>query len=244
MLSSLSFIEFYIYVLQQKLYGLLSIELAHIELLVIFIFFVGGCLTSFNPCFLSIFPIIISYISANNLKSLKRLFLILGFVSSLFFVLSIFFFFGYSYRSIIFSIPILSSIFIIFISLSLLEIIYLNDSFITNIRKLLGLNFRFFIEAEAYILGLFLGLSSFSCSTPILLTLLFWLSYKSSFVQALIYLLFYILGYILPLGILINITLYTDQIKIISLLWQYLIPFGGSILLSLGIFSFLEQIFV
>jgi len=239
MLSIFNTFEFYLYLIQQKIYSFLSLETNIIILGLICL--ISGCLTSLNPCLISMLPISISYILMQNRPNFKKSNFIIGLATSLIFMILLTSLFNKHYISFLNSIPILSSILLICISLSLLNIIHLKLYWLKSIKLSVFNDNSFF---QVYFIGFILGLSSAPCSAPILLTLLFWLSSTQSLILALIYLCFYLFGFIMPIIILVNITVHYSQMKIISDFWEYLIPINGSFLLGFSIFLFLEKILV
>nr|YP_009294506.1 cytochrome c biogenesis protein transmembrane region [Asparagopsis taxiformis]AOM65989.1 cytochrome c biogenesis protein transmembrane region [Asparagopsis taxiformis] len=236
MLSLFNSLELYIYLVQQKIYLFISTESSSTNVIMTVIFFICGCLTSFSPCLVSMFPIVFSYVGSQNIGSFKKIIFFLGFASSLLCMIIFTIFFKQNYQLLRSSVPLLSSIIMILISLSLLNIIQFSFV-IPDLQWLFMLTSNFSIQA--YMMGFILGLSSSTCSTPVLISLTFWLNYSIN-LNIISYVLFYLMGSILPLSIFINAALYYHKFKRYIRLWNYVTPCSGSILLGFSILSFLN----
>uniref|UniRef100_UPI003003749F thiol:disulfide interchange protein n=1 Tax=Anunuuluaehu liula TaxID=3049639 RepID=UPI003003749F len=239
----LYFFEIQVYYLQQIIYNFLSSELHNFTPYIFMLLLTGGLLTSINPCSISILPLSVSYIDNKKNNHINKYTFIAGLISSLIIIFSLSILLNNYYYKLILNIPIFSSIIIIIIGLNFLKIFNLNF-FTINILQFHPFNFNIDSNFSNFIIGLMFGLSSCSCSTPILATLLFWLSNTHNILSGIIYILCYMLGYIIPLFILIEITINYTKIKIISQIWNYLMPVSGSFILGIGLFSLLNHIFI
>lgn len=233
----LNFLQIQFYFFQQNIYKIVSYELNHFHISIFLLLFTSGILTSINPCFISIIPISIY----STMESKNKNIFILGLMTSIISIIIVALMLNNYYQKLIIHIPILSSFTMIIIGLNLLDVlkysnIYLNSKNIYQSKLNLIL--------KNYITGFIIGLSSSTCSTPILINILFWISYSNNLLLGVIYLLFYLIGYIFPLLLLINMNIHSMKLNIINKLWNYLVPFSGSFMLSLGIFSLLETIFI
>nr|YP_009244351.1 cytochrome c biogenesis protein transmembrane region [Gelidium vagum]AMK96593.1 cytochrome c biogenesis protein transmembrane region [Gelidium vagum] len=233
-------IEIKLYYTEQYFSQILSTDLHHLNPLTLFLLIIGGFMTSLNPCFISIAPLSISYISSQKGHNYLDLVLFsIGLTSSFLFMLLFIYFIDYQYKWIFQSLPILSSIIIIFLGLYLLQIWNL-DAIPKNYNIII---FKKPNQINFFLMGTVVGLSSAPCSTPILTTLLFWISLTSNFLWGLIYILFYIIGLILPIITLLKLITYYQNFTNFNQLWKKSISLSGSIVVSIGIFSLLNQIF-
>ncbi|NES71670.1 MAG: cytochrome c biogenesis protein CcdA, partial [Okeania sp. SIO2D1] len=95
---------------------------------------------------------------------------------------------------------------------------------------------------RSYLLGLTFGLVASPCSTPVLATLLAWVSTTGDLVLGGILLLFYALGYVTPLILagtfIANIKKFLELRK-----WSsWITPASGILLVGFGVFSLLFRI--
>nr|YP_009244152.1 cytochrome c biogenesis protein transmembrane region [Gelidium elegans]AMK96394.1 cytochrome c biogenesis protein transmembrane region [Gelidium elegans] len=235
----LSNIQIQLYYIEQYLSHIISTDLNDLNPLTLCFLIISGCLTSFNPCFISIMPLIISYTSSQKSSYLNLIFFSIGLTLSFLLSIILIYFVDYQYRSILKSLPLISSSITIFLGLSLLQILSVHIS-PTNFHTVI---FKRHSQINFFIMGTVIGFSSIPCSTPILATVLFWISFTSNFSLGLIYLLFYIIGIMLPILAFLNLINQYQNFTIFNKLWSKSILLSGSIVLSSGIFSLLNQIF-
>lgn len=231
----LNFIKIHFYYLEQYINKLIIHDLSKTTILIFILIFISGVFSSLNPCSISILPVAISYIN-NDIKikhNYRKEVFIAGTISS--FILIIIF--TSLFQAFILSIPIIYSTFMICLGLSLLEIIQFN--FMT-----FNIKYRYSYLIKDYITGFIVGLNSSSCSTPILSTIIFWISQSKSTGLGIIYSICYLLGYTLPLLFVIQITINYAALLNFKHLWNYLIPISGSIMLGLGTLSLFHSIFI
>lgn len=205
--------------------------------------FLSGLFTSFSPCLISILPICILYIGGENEKlnpinRLRNLFLFcLGTISSFTALGIIATIITKTYSKFFNGIPIISALIIIYMGFSLLNIVPLNTKGLnTNINNTNQ-------SIKMYLSGLGIGIAISSCSTPIFVTLLVWISASQKFFIGLIFILIYSIGYIFP--IIIGVIFSSKFLRITSnpfwgKLWA---PFSATLLLSAGTFSLFSSIF-
>nr|YP_009295570.1 cytochrome c biogenesis protein transmembrane region [Mastocarpus papillatus]AOL58054.1 cytochrome c biogenesis protein transmembrane region [Mastocarpus papillatus] len=226
-----STIEIQVYYIQQVIYPFLSSELDNTKIYTFIFLFISGLLTSLNPCFISITPIIISYINDNQQKYI----FIIGLFSSMVSIISLSLVIN-TYNRRLLNIPIFTSGLIIIIGLNLLEILNF------NLLQVSLLNVK--TNISNFLIGFIFGLSSFSCSTPVITGILLKIYNNGNIFLEIIYLLCYILGYIMSVIILLETAINYSKIKVISQMWNSIMPISGSFILGMGIFSFLEYIFI
>lgn len=233
-----NFLETISYYLQQTIYILCFSHLNSFHLSTLIIMFLGGSLTSLNPCLMSILPL-----SVYQIKSFSKYYgtqdsLLYGLMSSTlatFFIIFIF-------NKLTLCISLLSPLLTIAIGLNLLQIIPLNMSFCFNIPiDLSKITSR---RTISLIIGFTIGISTSNCSTPILATIIVWLENSNSFFLGILYTIFYLIGYISPVYaltyILTNIN-YKDN-RVLIHVWNYIMPTSGFMLVGIGFFSLLEHI--
>nr|QCI07360.1 Thiol:disulfide interchange protein [Leiomenia cribrosa] len=232
-----NFLEIHFYIFQQNIYKIISFELGHFKIAIFLLLFVSGILTSINPCFLSIIPLSISYLLDYKTKNT----FILGLISSFISIIVLYLLLNISYQKLIINIPLFSSFTMIVVGLNILNILKFNRIYL-NSNNIYKKNLK--SSLKNYVIGFIIGISSASCSTPILINILFWISYSNNLLLGAIYLLFYLIGYITPLLFLIHISINSMKLNFINKVRDFLIPFSGSFMLSLGVFSLLENIFI
>lgn len=230
-----------IYYLQQSLSLLIYSQLQSSSAWTFIVLFIGGIITSLNPCLLSILPITISYINADQYKKTSKFSFLAGLLTSFLSIILFVLLLNKQYIYVVNKIPALASIGTILIGLNLLQILSF-PSFSINARSI---NDSFMRQhLKDYIIGLILGLGSLPCSTPILITILLWLSSCSNFFLSIIYLNVYIAGYMIPLIILVNLTSFSKQALSVATIWNVIVSISGCFILGSGIFSLLENIFI
>nr|YP_010902587.1 thiol:disulfide interchange protein [Hypnea nidulans]WCH54442.1 thiol:disulfide interchange protein [Hypnea nidulans] len=182
------------YYLQQKTHILFYSRLNYSYLYSCILSFIGGILTFFNPCLISILPISLSSIKNIQIKKYQNAF-IYGLMSSNIIIIIIITIFTQSYNKITIYIPIFSSILTICIGLNSLQILQPNFSFLNQWLKINDNNNSF---TTTLITGFTIGINSSTCSTPILTTITIWLNHSSNIQWGILYILFYLIGYTSP----------------------------------------------
>ena len=241
MLESLSL---QLYNLQQWGDRLVDQQLAHWGALSIFLVFGAGLLTSLTPCTLSMLPITIGYIGGADEKTrsqsiIQSIWFSLGLATTLAGLGIVAAGFGQIYGQIGIGLPIVVSAIAIIMGLNLLEIIQIQfpsigaTDWITNdLPK----------SVRAYLVGLTFGLVASPCSTPVLATLLAWVSTTHDLVLGAGLLLAYTLGYVMPILIA---GIFTASLKKLLSLRQWsgwINPVSGALLVGFGIFSLLIRL--
>ena len=206
----------------------------------IFLIFAAGLLTSLGPCSLSLLPVTIAYIGGtnNNRSVIKVISFCGGVILSLVFLGALSGLLGRIYGSLpnVFGLGI--SIIAILMGLNLLGIFKFQ---LPN-----GPSFNFLKDKLPVFLaplttGIAFGLASSPCITPVLATLLAWVSQTKNPLLSIIFLFFFGLGQVTPL-VIVGFT--TENMKKLLAFRKYsqVIPiFSGIILLSLGLLSIISN---
>tara|TARA_B100000212_G_C27320721_1_gene510001 strand:- start:31 stop:693 length:663 start_codon:yes stop_codon:yes gene_type:complete len=206
-----------------------------------FLIFVAGLLTSLGPCSLSLLPITIAYVGGSTKENNQiRIFSFCGgVIFSLVFLGALSGFLGRIYGQLPQIFTICVSIFAVLMGLNLLGIIKIQLPNSPNLK---------FIEDKVpsfmspLVAGIAFGLASSPCITPVLATLLAWVSQANNPITSIIFLFFFGLGQVMPL-IIIGIT--TDNLKKLLAFRKYsqIIPtFSGLILVSLGVLNIISNL--
>ena len=202
--------------------------------------FSAGLLTSLGPCSLSLMPITFAYIggSKNKNNQIKILSFCSGVIFSLVLLGALSGFLGKIYGQLphIFTTGI--SIFAILMGLNLLGLIKFQLPNSPNFK---------FIENKVppflapMVTGAAFGLASSPCITPVLASLLAWVSQAKNPIISIIFLFFFGLGQVRPL-IIVGFTTYTLKKLLDFRQFSQVIPtFSGLILISLGLLNIISN---
>ena len=207
----------------------------------VFLIFSAGLLTSLGPCSLSLLPITVAYIGGTNNESNNN-FKIFGFcggvVLSLVFLGAISGFLGRIYGQLPDFFNIFISIFAIAMGLNLLGVLKFQ---FPNIPSLNFLEKKLPSFLAPLITGTTFGLASSPCITPVLASLLAWVSQSKNPLISIIFLFFFGLGQVTPL---IFVAITTENMRKLLKFRKYsqVIPFSsGIVLLSLGVFNIISN---
>ncbi len=205
--------------------------------LTLLIVFIGGLLTSFGPCALSLLPITVAYLAGfkNNQNPLQRtISFCSGIVISLVILGTLSGFLGRIYGQL----PGLFSIFIsflsIFMGLNLLGILKLslpsgpNPEIWTN---------RVPPALAPVSAGLAFGLASSPCTTPVLAVLLAWVAKQGNPLTGTIFLGSFALGQIVPLFVAGTFAASIPKLLSLRPIGKWVPPISGVILLTVGVIS-------
>nr|YP_010902786.1 thiol:disulfide interchange protein [Hypnea flava]WCH54840.1 thiol:disulfide interchange protein [Hypnea flava] len=192
--SIINFLNIQSYYLQQKIYILFYSKLNYSYVYTCTLSLIGGILTFFNPCLISILPISLSSIKNIQHKNYQNNF-IYGFISSNLIIITTITIFTQFYNKVSIYIPIFSSALTICIGLNLLQLLQIDFSVLNTFLKMKKDDNYYFIT---WITGFTIGINSSTCSTPILTTIIIWLNYSSDILRGISYIIFYLIGYTLP----------------------------------------------
>ncbi len=204
--------------------------------LTIFFVFTAGLITSLGPCSLSLLPVTIAYIggSENKKNNLRILGFCSGVILSLVLLGAISGLFGKIYGQVPQLLTSTISLFAILMGLNLLGVLKFQYP---NTPSFEAIKSRFPKVLAPLITGAGFGIASSPCITPVLATLLAWVSQTRNPYTSILFLLSFGIGQVTPLLIA---GFMTDQLKNILEIRKFsqVIPFfSGIILLSLGILN-------
>ncbi|MGI0486611.1 cytochrome c biogenesis protein CcdA [Pantanalinema rosaneae CENA516] len=233
-----------LYLLAQYADTLVTTQLTHLTPVSVGVIFLAGLLTSLTPCMLSMLPITIGYIGGyeaeNRLQAATQsTWFALGLATTLAGLGVLAAGLGQIYGQIGFGLPIVVSILAILMGLNLLEILPLR---LPSYNGLDWLSNDLSPGIKSYLMGLTFGLVASPCSTPVLATLLAWVSTTHDPVLGSVLLLAYTAGYVAPL---ILAGTFTASIKKLLELrrWSgWITPTSGALLIGFGVFSLLSRL--
>lgn len=233
-----------LYLLAQYANSLVSTQLTHLTPVSIGVIFLAGLLTSLTPCMLSMLPITIGYIGGyeaeNRLQAATQsTWFALGLATTLAGLGVLAAGLGQIYGQIGFGLPIVVSLLAILMGLNLLEILPLR---LPSYNGMDWLSNDIPPGVKSYLMGLTFGLVASPCSTPVLASLLAWVSTTHDPLLGSALLLAYTAGYVAPL---ILAGTFTASIKKLLELrrWSgWITPTSGALLIGFGVFSLLSRL--
>jgi cytochrome c-type biogenesis protein len=234
-----------LYQLEHFADALVTHQLTHLTLLSIGIIFAAGLLTSLTPCMLSMLPITIGYIGGYEAKSrwqaaIQSTWFALGLATTLAGLGIVAAVVGKVYGQVGIGLPIVVSVIAILMGLNLLEALPLRLPAwggMEWISKDLPESLR------SYLIGLTFGLVASPCSTPVLATLLAWISATQDPILGSVLLLAYAAGYVAPLILAGTFTASIKKILEVRRWSGWITPASGALLVGFGVFSLLFRLF-
>lgn len=238
--------------LQTRLYELgnfadtlVANQLSHLTVTSVGIIFLAGLLTSLTPCMLSMLPITIGYIGGYEARSriqaaTQSTWFALGLATTLAGLGIVAAGLGSVYGQVGAGLPIVVSAIAILMGLNLLEALPLqlpNWGGMDWISKDLPEGVR------SYLIGLTFGLVASPCSTPVLITLLAWVTETKDPVLGGVLLLSYTLGYVTPLVLAGTFTASIKKLLELRRWSSWITPASGALLVGFGVFSLLFRFF-
>ncbi len=241
MLESL---HFQLYNLSQFADRLVDEQLTHLSAASLAIVFAAGLLTSLTPCMLSMLPIMVGYIggyeTTNRFQAAAQsTWFSLGLATTLAGLGLTAAVVGQVYGQIGLGLPLIVSVVAILMGLNLLEALPFSLPSFGNldwIKEDLPKSLR------SYLIGLMFGLVASPCSTPVLATLLAWVSsvHNPLFGGAL--LLSYTAGYSAPLIIAGTFTASLKKLLALRAWSTWITPVSGVLLVGFGVYSLIARL--
>lgn len=234
----------WLYNLEHFADGLVATQLTHLTPVSVGIIFLAGLLTSLTPCMLSMLPITIGYIGGYEARSriqaaAQSTWFALGLATTLAAFGIVAAIAGKIYGQVGMGLPILVGGIAILMGLNLLEILPLR---LPSWGGMDWISKELPDGVRSYLIGLTFGLVASPCSTPVLATLLAWVSATQDPILGSVLLLAYTAGYVTPL---ILAGTFTASIKKLLELrrWSgWITPASGALLLGFGVFTLLVRL--
>jgi cytochrome c-type biogenesis protein len=234
-----------LYELEQFADTLVSQQLQHLTPVSIGVIFIAGLLTSLTPCMLSMLPITVGYIGGYEAKSrlqaaTQSTWFSLGLATTLAVLGIVVAFIGRVYGQVGIGLPIVVSLISILMGLNLLEALPLRLPAWGGIE---WISQDLPEGVRSYLIGLTFGIVASPCSTPVLATLLAWISTTKDPVLGGILLLAYTAGYVTPLILAGTFTASIKQLLELRRWSGWITPMSGALLVGFGVFSLLFRFF-
>lgn len=225
--------------------ALVSEQLIHLTPLSVGIIFGAGLLTSLTPCMLSMLPITIGYIGGYEARSrwqaaIQSTWFALGLATTLAGLGIVAAVVGQVYGQVGIGLPIVVSVIAILMGLNLLEALPLQ---LPNWGGMEWISKDLPEGVRSYLIGLTFGLVASPCSTPVLATLLAWISTTQDPIVGSVLLLSYTAGYVAPLIVAGTFTASIKKILELRRWSGWITPASGALLVGFGVFSLLFRLF-
>lgn len=238
----LNLIESKLYLLEQKIYSVLYIELNYPKPILFLSLLFAGLLTSLSPCLLSIIPASLSYIWGEKVGGQNKNAFLLGILGSSNAVILFTHMLNEQCSKLLHIFPLLSAIAAIYVSLNLMQIFNFSNKF-SALKKFFGkpllkLSRLGIVDCFA---GILLGAGSIPCSIYVILIVSTWISSCEHLLLGLSYIGTYLAGYTLSLYLLINLSCYFKA-KLAKTMqaWESITLLSGSSMLAVSTFSLLK----
>jgi cytochrome c-type biogenesis protein len=233
-----------LYQVSQFADGLVLTQLMHLTWVSVGIIFMAGLLTSLTPCMLSMLPITIGYIGGYETNSrvqaaAQSTWFALGLATTLAGLGIVAAVVGKVYGQIGVGLPIVVSAIAILMGLNLLEALPLR---LPSFGSLDWISQDLPRGVRSYLIGLTFGLVASPCSTPVLATLLAWVSATHDPLLGGALLLSYTVGYSTPLILAGTFTAAIKRFLDLRQWSSWITPASGVLLVGFGVFSLLVRL--
>lgn len=224
---------------------LVSSQLTHLSLVSVGLVAIAGLLTSLTPCMLSMLPIMVGYMggyegAGRGQAIAQATWFALGLATTLAILGLVAGTVGRIYGQVGVGLPLLVSILAILMGLNLLEALPLP---LPASGSLDWLNRGLPLMVKSYLLGLTFGVVASPCSTPVLATLLAWISTTGDPVLGAGLLLAYAVGYVFPLVLAGSFTTTIKRFLALRQWSGWITPTSGLLLVGFGVFSLVLRFF-
>jgi len=228
-----------LYQLQQFANELVNNQLHQVSIFSVLIIFFTGLITSLTPCMLSMLPLTVAYIGGYENKGklasfTQSAYFAFGLATTLALLGVFAALLGKVYGQIGTGLPIFVSAIAILMGLNLLEIVPLK---FPNWDGSNWIKDHFPNYLKSYLLGVTFGLIASPCSTPVLITLLAFVSSSKNIALSAFFLVSYAIGYVFPLILVGTFTGILKSLLNLRVITQWINPISGAILLIFGIYS-------
>lgn len=238
-------LQLQLYYLEQFAERLVANQLDHLSLISLGVIFAAGLLTSLTPCTLSMLPITVGYIGGYEAESRwsaiqQSLWFCLGLATTLTGFGIVAAMVGRIYGQVGGGLAIAVSLLAILMGLNLLQVIPLQFPSLDTV-SLDELSIP--RGLRTFMVGLTFGLVASPCSTPVLATLLAWISTTQDPWLGAGLLLSYTAGYTAPLLIAGTFTAAIKRFLALRRWSAWITPASGVLLIGFGMFSLLTRLF-
>lgn len=242
--SMLEALQTELYEISQYANTLVSNQLTSISLLSLGVVWLAGLLTSLTPCMLSMLPIMVGYMGGYEPRDRwqaisQATWFALGLATTLAGLGLLAGVVGRVYGQIGVGLPIIVSVLAILMGLNLLEALPLP---LPSTGGIDFLNQGMPLILKSYLLGLTFGLVASPCSTPVLATLLAWISTTGDPLLGAALLLAYTIGYVFPLVLAGSFTATIKRLLELRRWSGWITPVSGLLLVGFGVFSLLLRL--
>ncbi len=237
-------LETQLYHLQQLANSLVVNQLTHLTFVSVGVIFLTGLLTSLTPCMLSMLPITIGYIGGYETKNrleaaAQSAWFSLGLATTLAALGIAAATLGKVYGQVGIGLPILVSAIAILMGLNLLEALPIQ---LPSFDGMQWISQDLPKGIRSYLLGLTFGLVASPCSTPVLATLLAWVSTSQDLILGGVLLLAYAAGYVSPLILAGTFTASIKKLLELRKWSSWITPVSGALLVGFGVFTLLFRL--